>query len=218
MPEKSPPSPTRPMSMKPFSNYIRTTRINFVQFAQVFLYSPFHSRCKVCEIHFLSPNCLDRHIKQSHEMKEFKCQHLFCVESFTKQQSLDEHFLANHSRKECPHCKKMILETYIAQHIKDRHDVDKRGIICELCGKFSLNKQMHKAHYQTIHNDSEKLQCDICGRWYEWIRNHVWVKWFFSLTHFSGTRIENRWELIWSKFFSFFFLKFVYLFTFEMLI
>lgn len=128
--------------------------------------SPFTCRCKVCQTHFLSSNCLDRHIKQSHEMKEFKCQHMFCVESFSTQKILDEHFAANHSRKECPHCKKMILETYLTQHIRDRHDVEKRGVVCELCGKVSLNKQMHKAHYQTAHNDSEQLQCDICGRWY----------------------------------------------------
>lgn len=148
------------ISTKPFSNYHATNKVSIL--TNDFR---FQSRCKVCETHFLSSNCLDRHIKQSHELKEFRCQHMFCVESFNTQGLLDEHFAANHSRTECPHCKKMILDTYITQHIRDRHDVEKRGVICELCGKVSLNKQMHKAHYQTAHDNSEKLQCDICGKW-----------------------------------------------------
>lgn len=149
--------------MKLSSNFASTKN---KQFFSSYKRSTITYRCKVCETHFLSSNCLDRHIKQSHEMKEFKCQHMFCVESFATQEMMDEHFAANHSRVECPHCKKMILESYITQHIRDRHDVEKRGVICELCGKVSLNKQMHKAHHRTAHNDSEKLQCDLCGRWY----------------------------------------------------
>lgn len=151
---------TRLTSTKHFSNYAIE-----IDFNQSILTIPLSIRCKVCEMHFLSSNNLDRHIKQAHELKEFKCQHMFCVDSFATQKLLDEHFAANHSRTECPHCKKMILETYIAQHIRDRHEAEKRGIICELCGKISLNKQTHRTHYQTVHDDSEKLQCDMCGRW-----------------------------------------------------
>lgn len=122
-------------------------------------------QCKVCEMHFLSLNSLERHIKQSHDVKEFKCQHMFCVESFDTRQSLDEHFTANHSRSECPYCKKMILDAYYMQHVRDKHEEEKRGIVCELCGKISLNKHRHTIHFQTAHGETEKLQCDICGQW-----------------------------------------------------
>lgn len=108
---------------------------------------------------------LERHIKEIHDVKEFKCSYLGCVESFTTQKMLDDHFATNHTRTECPHCKKMILVSYLAQHIKKRHDVDTR-VICDICGKVSVNTHMHIQHYQAAHVVSEKLQCDICGQWY----------------------------------------------------
>lgn len=114
-------------------------------------------------MHFLAISRLERHIKEMHDVKEFKCSSLRCVESFATQKMLDEHIAQNHTRTECPHCKRMILVSYIAKHIRDRHDVDSR-VICDICGKASVNHQMHTQHYRAAHVISEKLQCDICGQ------------------------------------------------------
>lgn len=115
-------------------------------------------------MHFLTFHRLDRHIKEIHDIKAFKCPYLGCVDSFDTQELLDNHFTQNHTRTECPHCKKMILVSYIAKHIKDRHDVDNR-VVCDMCGKVSVNYHMHAQHYRAAHIVSEKLQCDICGQW-----------------------------------------------------
>lgn len=115
-------------------------------------------------MNFLTFNSLDRHIKQMHNVKTFKCQHPNCVESFDAQEMLDDHFSASHTRTECPHCKKLILVSYIAKHIKERHDVDK-NVICDICGKVSPNAYMHASHHQVMHEVQEKVQCAICGDW-----------------------------------------------------
>lgn len=116
-------------------------------------------------------------------MKEFRCQHVNCVDSFETQALLDDHFSTSHTRKECPHCKKLILVSYIEQHIKDRHDTDKR-VVCDLCGKVSSNAYMHASHYQVMHVVHEKLQCEICGDWY-------WID-VFSFTLFFGHFLFNH--------------------------
>lgn len=113
---------------------------------------------------FLSFSRLDHHIKQLHDVKAIKCHHLNCVESFDTQELLDDHFAKNHTRTECPHCQKMILVSYIAQHIKDRHDANK-NVICDICGKVSPNAYIHSSHYQVMHVVQEKLQCAKCGDW-----------------------------------------------------
>lgn len=120
-------------------------------------------RCKTCELHFLSYNRLIRHIKEIHELKKFKCDDAKCVDSFDTQKLLDDHIATKHKRAECPHCKKNVLESFLAKHIENRHGT--QHVVCELCGKVSLNKQMHKEHYKATHEVNERLQCDICSQW-----------------------------------------------------
>lgn len=96
-------------------------------------------------------------------MKQFKCEDSKCVDSFDTQQLLDDHIAVKHKRTDCPHCMKIVLESFLAKHIENRHGTG--HIICELCGKVSLNKQMHKEHFKSIHEITEKLQCDICTQW-----------------------------------------------------
>lgn len=114
-------------------------------------------------MHFLSFSRLDRHIKQMHDIKKFKCQHLNCVDSFDTQKMLDDHTASNHTRTECPRCMKLILVSYMEQHIKERHVTDNR-VMCDVCGKVSVNNQMHAQHHRAAHVISEKLMCDICGQ------------------------------------------------------
>lgn len=120
-------------------------------------------RCKTCDLHFLSNIRLNRHVKELHDVKQFKCEDSKCVDSFDTQQLLDEHITVKHKRTECQHCNKMVLESFLAKHIENRHGT--AHMICELCGKVSLNKQMHREHYRALHEVVEKLQCDICGQW-----------------------------------------------------
>lgn len=115
-------------------------------------------------MNYPSPSRLYRHAKQMHDAKEFKCQYKKCVESFDTKAKLDNHFAQSHTRNECPHCKKMILVSYMAQHMKDRHDENHR-VICDICGKVSTSVYAHSSHYQTLHVVQEKIQCAICGDW-----------------------------------------------------
>lgn len=121
-----------------------------------------HSRCKTCDVHFLSFFRLERHTKETHDVKEFKCKEQKCVESFETQQLLDDHMTEKHTRMECPHCKKMIIKIHYEHHLRVRHD-SSNNVCCELCGKVSINKQVHNAHYRAVHEVTARLQCDICG-------------------------------------------------------
>lgn len=120
-------------------------------------------RCETCELHFLTPSGLDRHIKEIHDVKEFKCDDGKCVDSFDTQQLLDDHIAKKHARVECPHCKKKFLESFIARHIQKIHAAS--DVVCDLCGKVSLNEEIHTAHVKRAHDSRGKCQCDICGRW-----------------------------------------------------
>lgn len=124
------------------------------------------SRCDICKTQFLSFTNLYRHIMKTHNMKEFKCLSRACVESFESQQLLDEHFEAEHKHAQCPHCKAKVLQRYLAGHIQNRHEKG-NNVICETCGKVSLNKHMHLAHVKMNHDTRGKFQCDICGQWYK---------------------------------------------------
>lgn len=97
-----------------------------------------------------------------HDIRAFRCTDTKCVDSFDTQLLLDIHVEARHKRTECPQCQKSVLERFLSKHIEYRHG--SAHIICELCGKVSLNKQMHKEHYETAHMVMEKLQCDICSQ------------------------------------------------------
>lgn len=121
-------------------------------------------RCETCELHFLTFSCLNRHIKETHNAKEFKCTESKCVDSFDTQKLLDDHCTAKHQRAECVHCKKMILQSFIARHIRMRHEAN--NVVCELCGKVSLSERMHTEHYKMSHECVERLQCDLCGQTY----------------------------------------------------
>lgn len=114
-------------------------------------------------MHFLTFSRLNRHIKEVHEVKEFKCKEPKCVDSFNTQKLLDDHTVKRHTRVACPICQKMIADKLLTLHIQNMHEAS-NNVCCELCGKVSLNKQTHKAHYQTAHTTVERLQCDICGQ------------------------------------------------------
>lgn len=135
----------------------------FATLVKPFKYVLVPCRCQTCELHFLSYNRLNRHIKEVHDVKEFKCSDSKCVDSFDTQQQLDDHNETKHKRSQCPHCDKLVLASFLAKHIENRHGTG--HIICELCGKVSLNKQMHKDHYRVFHEVAQSLQCDICGQW-----------------------------------------------------
>lgn len=122
-------------------------------------------RCDICQTHFLSFANLYRHIMLTHNVKAFKCKSRACVESFESQQLLDEHFEVDHRYAQCPHCPTKVLSRYLVGHIKNRHEKENH-VICETCGKVSLNKHMHLAHVKMDHDTRGKCQCDICGRWY----------------------------------------------------
>lgn len=124
------------------------------------------TRCETCKMHFLSFQRLERHVKQTHDAKEFKCRDLTCVDSFETQQLLDAHIATKHKRVECPICKKSFVENGLAAHIRKRHEKS-QSVCCELCGKVSSDKQMHKYHCDSVHKVVQRLQCDICGQWYE---------------------------------------------------
>lgn len=125
-------------------------------------YAPF--RCDICKTHFLSFTNLYRHIMKTHNVKEFKCKSRACVESFETKQLLDEHFQADHIHVQCSHCKAKVLQRYLAEHIQMRHK-NENNVICETCGKVSLNKHMHLVHVKMNHDVRGKCQCDICGKW-----------------------------------------------------
>lgn len=145
--------------------YISVCNLNFINAIEP-LALTFHpnsfSRCETCKMHFLTFHFLNRHQKETHNAKEFKCKEPKCVDSFETQQLLDAHSAKKHSRVECPHCKKKVTDSFLVRHIRDRHGTN--DVVCELCGKVSLNKALHREHHKISH--VERLQCDICGQWY----------------------------------------------------
>lgn len=136
---------------------------NGISWWLLFLYL-FMIRCDKCKLHFLSFIRLDRHCKLTHDAKEFKCADLKCVDSFETQQLADDHYAERHKRKECPVCKKMIMETALADHIRTRHDPS-TSVICEVCGKVSKDRLKHSTHLKQAHDPRGSLQCDICKKW-----------------------------------------------------
>lgn len=95
---------------------------------------------------------------------------------------LNKHKEDAHTRTECTHCGKMIIVSYLSNHIKLRHEQDKR-VVCDLCGKVSNNKHAHKYHYQLEHDVQQKLQCDICG---EWLKHKDTLRMHMSVRHIQG--------------------------------
>lgn len=61
------------------------------------------------------------------------------MDSFMTEDELNQHKVDAHTRTECPHCNKMIIVSYLATHIRLRHEQDKR-VVCDLCGRISNNK------------------------------------------------------------------------------
>lgn len=124
----------------------------------------FFFRCEECNISFLTKVRLYRHLKESHMKLPFECPEKFCVESFETEETLNVHVKEFHERTECPICKSSVQSDYLKDHIKLLHDESQR-VICDLCGKVSKNMRIHKEHTDRLHGDG-KLQCDICKIWY----------------------------------------------------
>lgn len=105
-------------------------------------------------------------MKKIHLALEFKCVERKCIDSFDTAEQLNKHINENHARQECLHCNKIIGTALMPRHIKLKHECAHLHVVCDLCGKVSDSKSLHKLHVQSEHDViHQKVQCDICGLW-----------------------------------------------------
>lgn len=136
-------------------------------------------RCAECDVVFLTKVGLYRHLKEKHMKLPFACAEKFCVESFESEQKLNQHMSEFHERTACPVCKSSVQSDYLRDHIKLLHDESQR-VICDLCGKVSKNIRIQREHFSRVHGDG-KLQCDICKTWYALIDVFIYSVYKFIL-------------------------------------
>ncbi|CAI4220857.1 unnamed protein product [Auanema sp. JU1783] len=107
-------------------------------------------KCPSCDMHFLFPNVLNRHLK-THEKQRFKCE--FCEELFDCHKLLRAHNKEKHPKlHQCSKCdySSSVLSTvrkhFTAQHVN--------GVPCTVVGCSAIvAKNSLKAHLKKVHSD-----------------------------------------------------------------
>lgn len=102
-----------------------------------------------------------RHIKVTHELLQFRCKWITCVESFSTQNEIDIHTARMHPVQQCPYCDKYIADPYMEKHIKTAHDDSKKSM-CDICGSLYKNAVALRKH-MVSHSEQGLYECDICG-------------------------------------------------------
>ncbi|XP_044729259.1 zinc finger protein 124-like [Chrysoperla carnea] len=98
------------------------------------------------------------------EWKDYKWKCSDCTEEFLSVKELRVHYKDVHKKSpvyKCLECLK-VLDKYdgFQKHVRNHRNQHK--FCCEICGKFSYNKEHHERHKET-HSNERKYMCSTCG-------------------------------------------------------
>ncbi|KAG4078967.1 hypothetical protein HA402_010919 [Bradysia odoriphaga] len=129
-------------------------------------------KCSFCQKCCTDKISLRDHIRNVHspeDERQFQCD--ICKRSFAKSYLLTSHMKVNHVKDEdkkfeCHMCHfRFVNVSFLKSHIKRVHH-NVHSHICELCAKPFKSGKSYEKHYINLHtNISQKVQCDMCGKW-----------------------------------------------------
>lgn len=127
-------------------------------------------RCEICCKEYKNKVCLRAHNKMCHSdiYHECICSQCgkTCKNEITLKNHLKSHEIDSTKTFECYGCKKKFKNFHVLRiHLQKAHGgpgLD-REIICHICS--TQVKSKHFKQHLKIHQDREKVKCDVCNRW-----------------------------------------------------
>lgn len=133
-------------------------------------------KCEQCNKSFSKKSNLDRHLREFHTSKEYKCTDDTCDAEYkvfkTEDAFLHHNFYYHdaHDGIECPNCSNLFYpQSYFQRHLNGctaKKEGTKKTIACSAADcdkKFSYRQAMHR-HYSAVHSDNPDFVCAVCER------------------------------------------------------
>ncbi|CAG5057391.1 unnamed protein product [Parnassius apollo] len=122
--------------------------------------------CHICGATFSTLVFLNLHKTRSHRSWLCKeCDVVFVSKADKKRHDVSVHKVKfeRKLRFPCQHCgERFFQENYRAQHLVEKHGMQKPEYKCEFCGKVFITRSLCNNHVKNVHQKKKNHQCDIC--------------------------------------------------------